>query len=64
MGSSMAEEEVQSPCINICELSNDNICNGCYRTLEEISAWSFASVEERRQIVCNVKKRQAIANNG
>ena len=64
VGTSMTEEEVQSPCINFCELSNDNTCNGCYRTLEEIGAWSFASDEERRQIVSNAKKRQAIANNG
>lgn len=64
MGISVAEEEVQSPCVNICELSNDNTCNGCHRTLEEIGAWSFASDEERRQIIGNAKKRQVIANNG
>ena len=59
----MTEEVVRSPCINICELGNDRICKGCHRSLEEIAAWSYASIEQRSQIVSKAKQRQIMASN-
>ena len=54
----MAEEAVKSPCINICEPGSDNICKGCFRTLEEIASWRYASMQERSEIVSKAKQRQ------
>jgi len=60
----MTEDAVQSPCINVCELGEDDVCKGCYRSLEEITAWGYARFEERIRIVSKAKQRQMIANNG
>ncbi len=56
-------DEVLSPCINICVLGLDKICAGCYRSLEEISAWSFADNEERLQIINSARARETEMNN-
>jgi len=60
----MTEDSVKSPCINVCELGKDDVCKGCYRSMEEIAAWGFASIDERIQIISISKQRQIIANNG
>ncbi|MFA9420409.1 MAG: DUF1289 domain-containing protein [Gammaproteobacteria bacterium] len=59
----MADEIVQSPCVNVCVLGLDKICAGCYRSLEEISAWSDASNSERRQIIRDARQRQEMDSN-
>lgn len=60
----MTEDAVQSPCINVCELGKDDVCKGCYRSMEEIAAWGYATTDERVRIVSNTRQRQIIANNG
>jgi predicted Fe-S protein YdhL (DUF1289 family) len=48
-----------SPCINICQMDQDSgLCVGCYRTIEEISAWSRASDDEQRRITTKVLQRR------
>jgi predicted Fe-S protein YdhL (DUF1289 family) len=33
-------EEVQSPCIGVCAIDDGSqLCQGCYRTLDEIQGW-------------------------
>lgn len=54
---------VKSPCVNVCELGDDNICQGCFRSLEEIGDWSWANNEQRLVIVEAAKIRQ-IENDG
>jgi predicted Fe-S protein YdhL (DUF1289 family) len=39
-----------SPCIHVCKLNND-VCVGCYRTLEEIANWTNYSEEQRLTII-------------
>ena len=56
-------DEVASPCVNVCVLGLDKICFGCHRSLEEITAWGFASNEERRKIVSNARQRQLEEDN-
>jgi len=34
----MAQKE-ESPCVNVCELNLENICTGCFRTIDEIAQW-------------------------
>ncbi len=29
-----------SPCIDICRMDGEGLCEGCRRTIEEIGAWS------------------------
>ena len=42
-------DPVPSPCISICKMNDDrSLCIGCYRSLDEIRAWSRAGADERR----------------
>ena len=46
-----AIQPVPSPCISICKMNADrSLCTGCYRSLDEIRAWSRAEAPERREI--------------
>ena len=56
------KQNVESPCINVCVLGEDNICAGCFRTLSEIADWGYASNEHRRQVVTNSRHRKEKAN--
>jgi hypothetical protein len=47
----MSEEIIRSPCVNICFLENDDICAGCYRSADEITEWSIASKQRRKDIL-------------
>ncbi len=54
-----SRDEVESPCIKICMIHPEaRICTGCYRTMEEIAAWSRLTPEERRRIVAELPERQ------
>ena len=46
-----AIQPVPSPCTSICKMNADrSLCTGCYRSLEEIRAWSRAEASGRRDI--------------
>jgi len=49
-------QSIVSPCLNVCKIEN-NICIGCFRTLDEISMWSKLSSLKRSEIMDSVKKR-------
>ena len=41
-------EQVPSPCISVCVMDADgSVCLGCFRTLDEIAAWSVARRERQ-----------------
>lgn len=49
---------IASPCINVCKMDEGGrFCQGCWRTLAEISVWSAASDEERISILAAVGQR-------
>jgi predicted Fe-S protein YdhL (DUF1289 family) len=51
-------DEIQSPCIKLCVVHpEERICIGCYRTIEEISAWSRLSSEARAEITADLPAR-------
>jgi len=49
---------IESPCIRMCCLDEQNICMGCFRSLEEILAWGNANHTERTQILENAAERR------
>ena len=54
-----AQDLVASPCNNVCRLDDARgVCLGCYRTLDEISAWSRVADDERRRIVAAAALRR------
>ena len=48
----------QSPCIKICQLDDDAICLGCYRSATEIGDWWQADEQQQQQILANARQRQ------
>ena len=54
------QDPVISPCINVCRIDPVNgLCQGCYRSLDEIAAWSRISGEAQRTILAAVAQRRA-----
>lgn len=48
-----------SPCINVCTLdAMSGLCQGCLRTIDEISIWSQASNAEKLSILSAVSRRR------
>ncbi len=49
-----------SPCIDVCQIDKRNgLCTGCFRSLDEIAAWSGATNDERLGILAAVERRRA-----
>jgi predicted Fe-S protein YdhL (DUF1289 family) len=48
----------QSPCVRNCCLNDDDICLGCFRSLDEIKRWGAADNHERIIILQNAKQRR------
>jgi predicted Fe-S protein YdhL (DUF1289 family) len=51
---------VESPCVRNCCLNDEDICLGCFRSLEEIKFWNEAVEKERIAILENAKHRRAV----
>ena len=49
---------VASPCIRNCCLDDDDICLGCYRSLDEILLWGGASDDEKMEVLLNTENRK------
>ena len=52
---------VESPCISVCELDENNVCSGCFRTLEEIGQWPLASDIQRKEFLRRSEVRGQLA---
>ncbi|HJU70857.1 MAG TPA: DUF1289 domain-containing protein [Paucimonas sp.] len=51
-----------SPCINVCRMHpQTGLCEGCFRTLDEIARWSSASEEDKRAVWIAIERRRATA---
>jgi hypothetical protein len=63
IGAGLDGEDVPSPCISVCRMdAATELCEGCFRTLDEIAAWGRMSDEEKRGVwalVVNRIKEQA-----
>ncbi|MCK6264541.1 DUF1289 domain-containing protein [Vibrio sp. ZSDE26] len=56
--SSSKQGRIESPCIRHCCLNDDDVCMGCYRTLEEILAWNSLSMTQKFKIINECNKRK------
>jgi len=51
--------KVPSPCVNICRMNpQSGLCEGCFRTLDEIVQWGTATEQTKRAIWGQIKQRQ------
>ena len=51
-------EAPQSPCISICALDQNDVCEGCFRTGDEIVDWFTANDARKREILEASEKRR------
>jgi uncharacterized protein len=49
----MKKKRVISPCVSVCRIDADNVCEDCGRTIKEIREWSIYS--DKRKV--NIMKR-------
>jgi len=53
------EEEVASPCINVCRMdAASGYCEGCRRSLDEIASWSSYTAAEKRAVLALLPARK------
>jgi hypothetical protein len=51
-------DEVESPCVKLCVVHPEaRLCVGCYRSIDEIGAWSRMSPEARRAVMTELPGR-------
>ncbi|ABM35800.1 YbaK/EbsC family protein [Polaromonas naphthalenivorans] len=52
--------DVSSPCISICRMNaSSGLCEGCFRTRDEIAGWSGATDEGKRAVWKIIEQRMA-----
>jgi len=44
----MAGQAVESPCVHVCRVDTDFICQGCGRHIEDIMYWPEMDEDERQ----------------
>jgi uncharacterized protein len=53
--------EIESPCVKVCVIHPEaRLCVGCRRTIDEISAWSRLTHEDRRAIMEDLPGRASL----
>lgn len=58
-----ADNRLASPCISICKINEEtNLCDGCYRTRDEIRAWARAETDDIRYEILNTIKQRRKAD--
>lgn len=50
----MVDQAILTPCIGVCSLRLDGLCDGCLRTTDEIARWSSLSDRERERLMDEV----------
>ena len=59
MSAAPTEAPVPSPCVNVCRMSpRTGLCEGCWRTLDEIAAWSTLDDAAKRRVWQAIDRRR------
>ena len=54
---------IQSPCTSVCRMNPaTGYCEGCFRTIPEITDWGRADDDRKRAILAEVASRRAAAD--
>ena len=52
-------EEIESPCNRVCVIHPaTRLCTGCGRSIDEITAWSKMTPEDRRRVMAELPTRE------
>ncbi|MCA0901896.1 DUF1289 domain-containing protein [Microbulbifer agarilyticus] len=53
----MFEFPVKSPCVSVCALNSEDICEGCFRSGSEISQWGKMNNAQKREVLSKCQER-------
>jgi len=51
---------IHSPCIGNCCLNEDDVCMGCFRSLEAVTQWLSVDNATRRRFIEEAEQRRAL----
>ena len=55
-----APHTIPSPCIDVCRMSAaSGLCEGCWRTLDEIAAWGGLADDAKRAVWVLIEQRKS-----
>ncbi len=52
------QNRLYTPCIRKCCLNENDVCLGCFRSIDEIMRWTQTDLSARQQILNNADQRQ------
>lgn len=52
------DRTLDSPCISVCALDENDLCIGCQRSAKEIARWSAMTAEQKRHVLSLVAERE------
>ena len=47
-----------TPCVRVCRIAADGLCEGCARTTAEIGMWSRIDDDQAREIMAGLARRR------
>lgn len=53
---------ILTPCIGVCTMNPQGLCDGCLRTLEEIAGWSQMDDSRRERLMDEILPARAEAS--
>jgi predicted Fe-S protein YdhL (DUF1289 family) len=53
-------DSLSTPCTRNCCLNDDDICLGCFRSVNEISLWTKVDEKARHDILINAENRKKV----
>ena len=54
-----ASHQVASPCISVCNINDSGLCEGCFRTLDEIAVWWQMDNAAKLEVWSRITQRAA-----
>ncbi len=51
-------QKIKNPCIQICKYDDNQVCIGCFRTMEETWDWIDYSEQEKAEVLQKAEKRK------
>jgi len=55
------EMPLPSPCVSVCVLNDEDVCEGCWRSVQEITRWGAMDNDERREVLAQLYGRAKAA---
>ncbi len=54
------QDDPASPCVGVCRMNpQTDLCEGCFRTLDEITQWWDYSSDDKRRVLMQTEQRYA-----